>query len=97
MSFSFRYATIYQLSCVPHLPNQELTMKQAQKEMLLWKPLSDYGQDSIYSITPPTVPKESKRIYDACCRVVHCGPRPPLECDIELYDQYNKVDVSLEY
>lgn len=82
---------------MPHPPYQELTMKQAQKETLLWEPLSNYGEDSIFSITPPTVPEESKRIYDACCRVVHCGPRAPLECDIELYDQYNKVDVSLEY
>ena len=82
---------------MPRPPNQELTIQQAQEEKLLWKPLSNYGEDSIFSITPPTVPEESKRIYDACCRVAHCGPRSPLDCDIRLYDQYNKVDVSLEY
>lgn len=86
-----RYAAIYQLSCVPRdLNSEELTSAHVEMEKKIWKPLGNYGNDSIYSTSPPKVPEESIKIYDQCVLVAQQGAFKPSANDIQIYDQYTQ-------
>ena len=86
-----RYAAIYQLSCVPRdLNPEELTSACVEMEKKIWKPLGNYGNDSIYSTSPPQVPEESIKIYDQCVLVAKQGAFKPSSNDIQIYDQYTQ-------
>lgn len=61
---------------------------QAGREQALWQPTSDYGMDNVFSITPPTVPPESARVYEESVRVAKYGPTPPTEEDMIAYQHH---------
>ena len=88
-----RFDRLYQLSCIPLQPepNEDLvlTAQKVQKERLLWKPTCNYGSDSIFQITPPTVSDEDKLVYDTHCKIAQFGPRPPSDYDKLLYAQFD--------
>ena len=72
-----------------------MTASRAKEEMLLWKPLGNYGDGSSFSITPPTVPEESQCTYNVVCHVAKYGPHPPKDADKAIYDQYMSSETHL--
>jgi hypothetical protein len=85
-----RFAKMYQMACVA----PTLSSNPSQDQMLILKPLGNYGNDDIYKVTPPTVPDESLSIYNTCCQVARYGPHPPNHKDRLLYDQFIKEDTT---
>ena len=53
------------------------------------EPTCNYGSDSIFQITPPTVSDEDKLVYDTHCKIAQFGPRPPSDYDKLLYAQFD--------
>ena len=86
---STRYADIHHTVCVqPSDDVTELDSDLVNRELSLWEPTYDYGKDSVFSVTPPTVSEESKRLYEASVRVGTMGPLPIPESSWRMYQEY---------
>ena len=78
------------MSCLPKKANdKEHTFTEIMKERKL-TPLGDYGEDSVYCISPPVVSEESKQVYDRCAIAYKLGSFPVPETDKLVYDTFNQ-------
>ena len=66
----------------------ELTSDLVNRDLSLWEPTYDYGNDSVFGISPPVVSEESKRVYESSVRVGARGPQPVPERSLRLYHEY---------
>ena len=77
------------MSCIPNNSKKHLSSTEMMNERKLWRPLDDYGDDSVYCISPPTVPEESKLVYDQCVSKCKQGAFSVPEEDRQMYDLFN--------
>ena len=86
-----RYAAIYKMSCVPKdASKKHSSLTEMAKERNFWTPLDDYGNDSVYCISPPLVSRESRDIYDQCASSYKTGVFFVEETDKLVYDTFNE-------
>ena len=81
MVSSCRYVQVHQSACTPSYTDRqgkELTSQEVNAELARWKPSYDYGTDSVFSVTPPTVSPQDMALYEKSCRVAVKGPLPSI-------------------
>lgn len=80
---------MYESACTPHHEGKkkELSSEEVNAELARWRPAHDYGRDSVFSITPPTVKPQDTAIYEKACRVAEKGPVFQT-AEYRMYSQY---------